>query len=97
MVRIGFREARKRAIEALRTGNYSIAARNNIDAGNLLATGDVSKDEIIEVLKACTGNDHERRPHHMIRGIDVHIVKSAGWYIKFYFIDPDTFFLSVHR
>ncbi|MBN9402579.1 hypothetical protein [Castellaniella denitrificans] len=30
--------------------------------------------------------------------IDVHVIKTQGWYIKFYFVgDPDTLFISVHH
>jgi hypothetical protein len=25
------------------------------------------------------------------------VIKREGWYVKFYFIDPDTFFISVHQ
>jgi hypothetical protein len=27
----------------------------------------------------------------------VHVLKRDGWYIKFFFIEPDTWFISVHQ
>jgi len=26
-----------------------------------------------------------------------HVLTPGGWYLKFYFVDPDTVFISVHR
>jgi len=26
-----------------------------------------------------------------------HVLRRHGWYIKFYFIEPETWFLSVHQ
>ena len=36
-------------------------------------------------------------PHDMVKTVDVHILRKDGWYIKFYFLDPKTIFISVHR
>jgi hypothetical protein len=27
----------------------------------------------------------------------VHVLKRDGWYVKFFFVDPQTIFISVHR
>lgn len=37
--------------------------------------------------------------HVSRRDIDVknHVLKRDGWYIKFFFIEPDTWFISVHQ
>lgn len=97
MTRLGFKVAKYKAIEALRSGNYQIAARRNLDEKNLLSTGAVTESDLIAIIERCGGQHHERCPHDQIPQIDVHILRRDGWYIKFYFIDPDTFFLSVHR
>ena len=97
MKRLGFKPAKQKALEALRRGNYQIAVRTNLDAKNLLSTGEVTESDLISIIERCQGQNHERRPHDQIPQIDVHILKRDGWYIKFFFLDPDTFFLSVHR
>jgi hypothetical protein len=95
--RMGFREAKRRAIEALRNGTYQIAERHEIETKNLLYGKTVSEEEVIQVIGQCRGQHHEMRPHDTVKDIDVHILRKDGWYIKFYFLDPETFFLSVHR
>ncbi|PMY59935.1 hypothetical protein C1Y31_29735 [Pseudomonas sp. FW305-25] len=93
----GFRQVRRDLISALQTENYLHAARGSIEIKNLLATGEVSARQLIEVISACKGTDHSCSAHHSVPGIAVHVLKKAGWYIKFYFIEPDAWFISVHR
>lgn len=93
----GFRKVRRDLINALRNGNYLHAARGSIEVKNLLATGEVSASQMIEVIGACKGSDHQCSAHHSAPDLAVHVLKKAGWYIKFYFIEPDAWFISVHR
>ncbi|MGC5702829.1 hypothetical protein J4P02_21730 [Pseudomonas sp. NFXW11] len=93
----GFRRVRRQLINALQTGNYLHATRGSIDIKNLLATGEISARQLIEIVLACRGGDHSCSPHHSVPQIAVHVLKRAGWYIKFYFIEPETWFISVHR
>ena len=95
--KIGFKEAKRRAIEALRNKTYQIAERREIETKNLLYGNSISEEDVIEIIIKCRGQDHEIRPHDMVKTVDVHILRKDGWYIKFYFLDPETFFLSVHR
>lgn len=95
--RIGFKQARRMARDALESGSYAIPARKDVDAKNLLATGAVTEVQVIAVLDKCMGQHHQRKPHHAIAGVDVHVFSRDGWYIKVYFVDPQTFFLSVHK
>jgi hypothetical protein len=95
--KIGFKEAKRRAIEALRNKTYQITERREIETKNLLYGNSISEKEVIEIISKCHGQDHEMRPHDMVKTVDVHILRKDGWYIKFYFLDPETFFLSVHR
>lgn len=99
---IGFKEARQKAIEALKNGTYQHEARADIDVKNLLQLGSVSTQEVIDILRICGGNHHSASPHHVVDGIEVHVIKamkSSPWYIKFYFLDPEIpelMFISVH-
>jgi hypothetical protein len=95
--KIGFKEAKRRAIEALRNKTYQVEGRREIETKNLLYSKVVSEEDIIDVISKCRGQDHEMRPHDMAKTVDVHILLKDGWYIKFYFLDPETFFISVHR
>ncbi len=95
--KIGFKEARKRVIAALQSGTYQHEVRSQIDTKNLLHTGQVSSADLCEVLKKCKGQDHTMSSHYVLPNLDVHIIKRDGWYIKFYFLDPNTVFISVHQ
>lgn len=59
-------------------------------------TGDISPEQLITIIDRCNGTHHESSKHHEFEGVEVHILKRDGWYIKFYFVDPDTVFISVH-
>lgn len=94
---MGFSDVRKAVIHALMTGAYSHESRKGIDVKNKLATGEVSAEQLIDILKQCRGTGHSCSPHHLDKSIDVHVIESRSWYIKFYFLDPDTVFISVHQ
>lgn len=101
MSRTGFREARRRVLKALTEGAWQHEARNAIDVKNELATGAVSAAEVIAVISGCNGTHHAASPHHADASVEVHVLKrpigTSRWYIKFYFLDEDTVFISVHR
>ncbi|WP_343630011.1 hypothetical protein [Roseateles sp.] len=88
----------KRAVIAsLQCGDYEHEARADLDVKNLLATGAVSADFVVDVIKASCGADYECSPLHANGRITCHLIKARGWYVKFYFVDPATMFISVHR
>ena len=93
----GFREAKRKVLAALANGSFLHEARNEIDAKNKLMTGEVSAATVAELIRGSTGNDHSRSRHHADPTITIHVISRKGWYIKFYFVDPDTWFISVHR
>ena len=96
-MKIGFREAQRAVIAALESGEYQHVSRGDIDVKNLLATGEVSASEVADVVRSCRGGHHTSSPHHAVVAIEVHVLKRHGWYIKFFFIEPDTWFISVHQ
>jgi hypothetical protein len=93
----GFKAARRDVIAALASGDYLHASRGDIEVKNLLATGEVCAAQVIEVIRACNGSHYRSSPHHAVASIEVHVLKRHGWYIKFYFIEPETWFVSVHQ
>lgn len=95
--KIGFTEAKRRLIKTLREGPFLHEARNQVATKNLLQMGQITPDDLTEIVKRCSGQHHERSPHHSVTSIDVHILRRDDWYVKFYFVDPDTIFISVHQ
>ncbi|WP_194792374.1 hypothetical protein [Pseudomonas sp. UFMG81] len=93
----GFKAARRDVIAALASGDYLHASRGDIEVKNLLATGEVCAAQVIEVIRTCNGSHYRSSPHHAVASIEVHVLKRHGWYIKFYFIEPETWFVSVHQ
>ncbi len=92
-----FKETKSKVINCLRTGLFQHEARNLINEKNLLKTGEVSVDTVIKLISKTKGFQYIKEEHHMIKGVDIHIFKIEGWYIKFYFVDPNTMFISVHE
>lgn len=93
----GFREVKRRLLKALAEGTWLHEARNAIDVKNGLATGAVPATEVRAVVVRCNGTHHSASPHHADASTEVHVLRRDGWYIKFYFLDEDTVFISVHR
>lgn len=99
---MGFRQARRKVIECLNNGQvlYDLE-RSNIDVKNLLATGEVSREEAAEIIGRARGNQYDTSSHHFDQSIEVHIITtsydSRSWYIKWFYIEPDVTFISFHE
>lgn len=93
----GFKRAKHDLLSALQTGNYLHAVRGSVEVKNLLATAEVSVQEVIGIIEQCSGKHHRSSPHHAVPEIEVHVLAKNPWYIKFYFIEPDAWFISVHK
>ena len=96
---MGLKDIRAKAIDCLLSGQiqHDTDRLGSIDEKNLLVTGQISVDDVIDLIKQTKGGEFETSKHHYIVGLDVHIFKPKGWYIKCYFLEPDIFFISVHR
>jgi hypothetical protein len=104
---VALNEARKKAVAAIKAGQIQHQARASIDVKNLLATGAVTVDDAILVINACKGSGYAMSPHDQIKDIDVHVFKSkvqiasefskSEWYVKLYFLEPDVWFISMHK
>ncbi len=93
----GFKAVKSAVLASLESGEYQHEARDSIDTKNLLATGEVSAEEVARIIKRSTGAEYECSPHHRNHKVDCHIIKARGWYVKFYFLEPETMFISVHE
>lgn len=96
---LGLKDVRTRAIDCLKSGRiqHDTDRSGNIDEKNLLVTGQITVPEVIELINATKGNQFETSNHHTVVDLEVHVFKPKGWYIKCYFIEPDVFFISVHK
>lgn len=93
----GFQGSQKRSTRRTRIRGVPACVAGDIAVKNLLAMGAVSADEVIDVIHACQGRDYSSSPHHAVPGIEVHVLRRCHWYIKFFFIEPHTWFISVHQ
>ncbi|KPA12475.1 hypothetical protein MHK_007311 [Candidatus Magnetomorum sp. HK-1] len=96
-----FKEIKKKAIECLLRGQIQHEARTEIDVKNLLKIGDVTVEQIIKLINKTKGFQYTCSPHHLEKSVIVHVCKpiqdGIKWYIKFYFIEPDIIFISIHK
>ncbi|URX62056.1 hypothetical protein KR767_18725 [Luteibacter anthropi] len=96
MANNGFTAAKNVAIARLATGAFLHEARASVEVKNHLKTGQISAQDVINLLKKSNGNQHSSSPHHRDASLTVHVIVTGGYYIKFYFIDPNVMFISVH-
>lgn len=110
MRKLGFKVARSKTIAALQAGPVYVeferrSAREN---KNLLDRGEVSPEEVIDLLQRCRGSpdQYSETGHHREPSIPVHtfrpMVNGTRWYIKVYFLDgtlelEPAIFISVHK
>jgi hypothetical protein len=97
----GYSSVKKCVLKCLKEDKFQHEQRDNIDVKNLLATGEISKDDVISLIKSSNGTCHSKSPHHVKSSFIVHVIKNKGWYIKFYFLEVDddenlSVFISVH-
>lgn len=97
---LGFKEVKRKAIEKLLEG--SILHEQRDLEKNLLASGKVSVEDVVDIIKTSRGSNYTTSPHHNTNvSVTVHIIKAVGkydgFYVKFYFIEPDIWFISVHE
>lgn len=93
-----YRQVKWAVIAALRSGKFQHETRSGINVKNLLSTGRVTAQFVEALIARSDGTQYRSSPHHTVASIDVHIIESDGWYVKFYFVgDPETVFISVHQ
>lgn len=98
---MGFKKEKKEVLKRLLSGNYLHATRSNISEKNLLQTGKVSAETAAKIINKARGGDYSTSPHYLVYDIEVHILQkiryeNKSWYIKWYYLEPDLFFISMH-
>ncbi|CAB3693466.1 hypothetical protein LMG3458_02257 [Achromobacter deleyi] len=93
----GFKAVKRAILAALHSGDYQHEARDHINVKNLLATGEVSAEDVAGIIRGSDGASYACSRLHADLAIDCHVIRSRGWYVKFYFANPSTIFISVHR
>ena len=97
---MGFKKIKAEVIDCLNAGKVRHEERDNIEVKNLLAIGEVTVAQVAMIIARARGGDYECSPHHFDQKIDVHTIKTINggkaWYIKWYFLEPNTIFISVH-
>ena len=98
---MGYREAKAKVLSCLVNGHVLHEERGNIDIKNQLAIGLVSLKEAEKIIGRSAGIDYICSAHHFDSYIDVHVIKTwysgRRWYIKWYFLDTDSVFISFHN
>lgn len=95
---VNYRLVKRAVIAALRSGRFQHESRHDVNVKNLLAMGAVTPEFVERLIVNSDGSQHTSSPHHKVASVDVHVIASGDWYVKFYFVgDPDTMFISVHQ
>lgn len=98
---MGFKQAKRRIIDSLNSGQFLHEERGDIDVKNLLATGVVSATDVVDILSKARGDSYSTSPHHFDGKVDVHIITTShlgkDWYIKWHVSEPDAVSISVHN
>ncbi len=95
---MGFKDVKEQAIKCLKSG-YVRHVERDLDK-NLFAAGELSSEDMIAIISSCRGDCYQLDKHHFLN-IEVHILKPRGkhdgLYVKFFFVEPDILFISVHK
>lgn len=69
---IGFREAKRRTLDDLASGDIQHEPRDAFGEKNLLAIGDVTAEFVAGLLRRCQGSQYASSPHHRNPTVEVH-------------------------
>jgi pentose-5-phosphate-3-epimerase len=94
---MGFKDVKRELIAALLENRYRCVARAAIETKNLVHTGEVEVEFVALLVMGSRGSEHSSFPHQSAKDIDVHLLVTSGWYIKFFFVGSLASLISVHR
>lgn len=102
---MGFREEKDRLLQELgeaQAGTREVLHDARPEGKNLLATLEVTIADVAEIARRARGQNYQAKGvHHQRMGAKVHELKNVrwqeqDWYLKWYFVELDLFFISVH-
>ena len=95
---MGFNEIKKKAVDCIKEGRYKNDKRDL--EKNLFANRLLTEEDLLKIINSCNGDCYEVGKHHHMEAIPVHKLKPIGrydgLYVKFYFLEPNIVFISVH-
>lgn len=88
---MGFVNARAALVEALRTGEFTTWARDNLHRKNWLESRLITIEEVRAMLLRCNGTQHRESPHVYDPSHQVHEFfpewRGRRWYVKAFYDD----------
>lgn len=97
---MGLNDVRGLLIDALESGRVQHEYRADMESKNLLATGEVTPEFVVQLLQRCNGRQYKATPYHYDSRIVCHTFtptfNGKRWYVKSYFLSSDAVFVSVH-
>ncbi len=94
-----FSQAKSRLIADLESGSYRIGLRGDVGEKNLLASGDMTAEDVARLVRACRGNQYQCKAGAAIGGEDLHVFQPVSgptvWYVKAFFLIDDAGNVSV--
>jgi len=94
---MGFKDVKRELITALLEDRYWFVKRATTETKNLVHTGEVDVEFVALLVMGSRGSEHSSFPHHGAKDINVHVLVTSGWYIKFFFVGSLASLISVHR
>jgi hypothetical protein len=98
---MGFKDTKHKVLECLSSGNILHEIRQGIDVKNVFAKGQVTVDEVSLIIARAKGTQYELFKYFAVSSLDIHILKTRfdgqRWYIKWYYVAPNSVFVSVHH
>ena len=95
---MGFKSDTEKILADLLNQNYDHQARTA--EKNHLAAGFISVEQASEIIKATPGRKHRNAQHDQSRSPQLWImepeIEGVRWYIKGYFAEEQTWFISFH-
>lgn len=83
---MGFREAKRDFVDALKDGRVSHESRAGQDEKNWILSGRLDLEEAADIVSATRGNQASSSPHHLSPDIEVWVLKPTyggdRWYVK---------------
>lgn len=71
-----FKAMKAKILDYLDRRDVSHQQPGDMDIKNQLAVGQISLGDVAQIIRHARGDSYSSSPHHIIAGIDVHVVKT---------------------